>query len=94
MASEENSGLEFDTTPLPGAKADDPGKGAADSDKSDKEVAEDLAEDPEVDSGDGADPESTRDDSAQAAEDSVGDVAFSPFHGNRVWSRDGDLPAE
>lgn len=94
MTSEESSGLEFDSTPLPGVKADDPGKGAADSDKSDKEVAEDLAEDPEVDSGDGVDPEATRDDSAEAAEDGVGDVAFSPFHGDRAWSRDDDLPAE
>lgn len=94
MSTEDSSDLNLDTTPLPGAKADDPNVGAADSDKSDDEVAEELRRDPEVDSGDGVDPEALRDDAPQEAEGAVGDVAFTPFHSDRVGRREDDLPAE
>lgn len=52
---------DFDDSPLPGVKADDPDVGVEDPDLSDEQVARRLDARDDVDSGDGVLPEDTDD---------------------------------
>lgn len=49
----------FDTSPLPGVKANDPKTGADDPNLSDEEIAKRLKADPNIDSRDGVVPDDT-----------------------------------
>ncbi|NLE99099.1 MAG: hypothetical protein GX596_14095 [Propionibacterium sp.] len=61
MSNENFEHPDFDDTPLPGVKADDPEVGTDDPDLSDEQVARRLDQRDDVDSGDGVLPEDSDD---------------------------------